>query len=108
MLVQRTMVGDTTGQSFQPIDTISHDGALWLVPLWIDFPDEGVKRPLRIIRLTGLPFQVMPLGWKAAFLLNTPIPAELLRRPAPARIPQRFVVVEAPDISVPIRPLPWS
>ena len=33
------------------IDTIEHEGSLWLVPKWLDTPYPGMQKPVRMICL---------------------------------------------------------
>ena len=99
--IKKTLAGsDASGQLFL-LDTIEHEEQLWLVPMWTVFHDEKLKKPNRIIRLDGLPYQKVKFG-QADFLLRIPIPKELLDRRKPDKIAKPFVVKEAPDISVPI------
>lgn len=36
------------------IDTIEHEGGLWLVPKWLETPYPNMHRPARIIRMDAL------------------------------------------------------
>jgi hypothetical protein len=59
------------------IDTIEHEGALWLVGSWIESHATGKRTPGRLVRLTGLPYQEVE-GEAYRFLLNNSIPKAVL------------------------------
>jgi hypothetical protein len=101
MKIYRTMLGLDNGGGLFLMDTIEHEGALWLVPDWIVFHDEKVQKPRRIIRLDGLKYQKTKFG-KADYVLNDPLPSILID---PAHRNQQlpgYVVKEAPDIQAPV------
>lgn len=80
------------------VDTIEHEGKLWLVPGWIDSPSEGWSSPERIILLDELPHQRMAPGNPADWVLNCPMPKAVFAGQIPKQSPYRFVVLERPDI----------
>ena len=80
------------------IDTIKHDGKMWLVPEWIEGPTEGLTMPARIICLDTLRHQAMPENNPADFVVNDPIPKTILGGQSPPEAESRYVVIERPDI----------
>jgi hypothetical protein len=87
------------------IDTIEHEGKFWLVPDWIEKPLEGWKSPERIILLDVLPHQKVPPGSPipADFVLGYPRPtASFANGQTPIQSTAEPVVIESPDIRVPI------
>ena len=59
------------------IDTIRHEGSLWLVGSWLESNDTGEKIPERIVRLSGLRFQEVE-NQPYQFLLNNALPKSVL------------------------------
>jgi hypothetical protein len=61
------------------MDTIRHDGKLWLVPEWLDRIDEGWRTPTRIVCMHGLQYQEITDDNEGAdFLLNHEMPKAVL------------------------------
>jgi hypothetical protein len=89
------------GSAIHKVDTIEHEGKLWLVPHWLDSPSEGVTRPNRIIRPVGAAFA--PYG-EGEFVLEKPVPKELLARETPKAPLPGYEVRELPDIRFPLAP----
>ncbi|OPY78174.1 MAG: hypothetical protein A4E65_02390 [Syntrophorhabdus sp. PtaU1.Bin153] len=84
------------------IDTIEHEGRLWLVPEWIDdMPKGGLCRPARLISLTHLPHT--PALGKADYVLNALLPRAVLGGHVPPGSEQLYVVRELPGITVDIQ-----
>ena len=46
----KTYVTSDDGYTYL-IDTIEHEGYLWLVPAWLDAPYQQMRKPARLIRL---------------------------------------------------------
>jgi len=84
---------------------IRHEGALWLVPKWTENPTQKTTKPERIIRLDNLALE--PGGTMGPhqfdFLLKTVIPKSVLEGPLPLKIKGNFVVIDHPDIVIPMR-----
>ena len=104
MKIYKTAViisGDpSTRGSVYKMDTIEHEGQMWLVPEWIDIPGEGWSTPVRIIRLDGLAHQ------KSAhrdydYFLNNPLPKSVFDGEIPTEVESEYVVIENPNIKVP-------
>lgn len=55
------------------IDTIYVEGCWWLVRSWFAMNAKGEQVPERLVRLTGLPYQVVS-GQRHRFLLNNSLP----------------------------------
>ena len=58
------------------IDGVERDGKLWLVPKWIDYPQEQVSQPTLMIRFDNLRYQG-PSGLHD-YVLAHPIPRFVL------------------------------
>ena len=87
------------GHEIHKVDTIEHEGGLWLVPHWIDYLSEGVTMPNRIIRLDILPHDDFGPG---EFVLTSPLPIELLSRESPKQPIPGYEVHELPEIRYPL------
>jgi hypothetical protein len=85
------------GQTYK-FDTIEHEGQLWLVPQWFEYPELGWMSPVRIILLSALPHQ--PFGQE--FVLTSPLPKSVLDGWVPEG--SGYVVVEKPSIRIAIPP----
>lgn len=83
------------------VDTIEHQGKMWIVSEWLDNPLAGLRKPTRIILLDLLPHQKSS-GGPADFVLNDGMPKYIFDG-QPPRTPEdaRFVVIERPDILFP-------
>ena len=83
------------------MDTVMHEGHLWLVPTWLDRLGQGFSTPERIIRLTGLSYEAWPTkeGW---LRLLDKLPREVVHGANP-RVPG-FQVRLKPDIRFAIPP----
>jgi hypothetical protein len=99
MKILITMVSD--GISLFPVDTIEHEGGLWLVPLWIGAPDGERLQPARIIRLDVLPHRKLGPPQPFDYQLLAPIPKGVLDGTAPPQVMQQFDVRENPAIQRP-------
>ncbi len=87
------------------IDTIEHEGKFWLVPSWIEKPLEGWKEPEQIILLDSLPhLKVSPdLSIPDSdFVLGYLIPTSELNDQNQIPLPDEAVVINSPDIQIPI------
>jgi hypothetical protein len=82
-------------------DAIEHEGKLWLVPEWTAFPSERIQKPARIISLDGLTLTPPGPRYQADFVLQTPMTRDVLEGRGTTGSP---VVIEAPDLSVPLPP----
>lgn len=98
----KTMVMLADKPGLVTIDTIECEGKLWLVPKWLEFPDERCSRPERMVRIDQFDHQEMP-GWETASLLRKPIPTAVLHGVSDEQMPTGFEIRFQPDVS-----LPWS
>lgn len=96
MTVFKSMV--TLNDGLYRMDTIEHEGMFWLVPEWIDTPRKGWSRPARIVCLSLLPHQALPLGGDIRFVLSNPIPKSVLTGQIQPRLTIQYVVIERPAI----------
>ena len=80
-------------------DTIEYEGAICLVPEWIDNPSEGYSKPVRIICMRLFAYMKGP----GFYTLKNPIPKCILDGQIPIELKALFYVVESPDIMVDIR-----
>lgn len=85
---------------------IEHEGAVWLVPKWLPFPDEGYTKPERMIRLDQFRHQRLdppatgPGPMKGAdYIVNDQLPTWLLDGSSPPNsAQQRYVFLDRPDL----------
>ena len=93
MQVLKTIV--TNGATILPIDTITYEGSLWLVPQWKTTPD-GYLTPDSIIRIDVLTLKKLdpPQPWE--YHLLDRMPDGVLDGPIPASDAKRFVVIDRP------------
>jgi hypothetical protein len=99
--IMRTYVTYDTGE-MKLIDTIEHEGSLWLVPYWLDTPYPKMRKPARMIRLPkeGL----RDLGRRflgsdiRAHKLDDPIPKAVVDGTSQSAWPHG--VLEAPDLMI--------
>ena len=92
-----------SGASILTTDGIEWKGKLWLVSHWLDNPSQKVTAPGRIIRFDSLPHQKLPAGNQFGdYLLQTPIPKELLDFQTPKQTIADFEYEELPDLTVPL------
>lgn len=89
-----TLVGSDDGAIYK-IDTIEHEGALWLVPIWVEVINPVGQEPGRAIRLTGLDYDDAPQEG-IDFYLKMPIPKAILDGITPPEKAIGFVVVDRP------------
>ena len=82
-------------------DALEHEGRLWLVVQWFGNPVEGLAKPRRLIELDQFQLQRFPqLTQFGNGSVGYPIPKGLLEFPIPPQLADKFVVLEAPDITV--------
>ena len=82
-----------------------YQGAIWLVPKWLPFPEEGYAKPERMIRLDQFRHQRFDPPAKgpgfpvegADFGLNDPLPRALLDGELTPTLKARYVVLDRPD-----------
>lgn len=97
MQVFKTLVALEGTNRIVKVDTIRHDGRLWLVPEWIEVPSEGWSRPRRIVLLAEEAVEPTTTGG-ATFLLKTPMPKAVLDGLSRSGSAGEYVVVEEPEI----------
>jgi hypothetical protein len=100
MKIFSVMVSDGTG--LHSIGAIEYENNIWLVPVWIESPHEGWKKPERIIRLRRDRFQSMPPGFQANFFVPLPIPKVVFSGRVPPELASEYEVVENPQIRIEI------
>jgi hypothetical protein len=80
--VSKTVVPFSDDGSFAIVDTIEFDGALWLVPKWIDDLPRGRSTPERIVLLDGLVrSNPHPSEGTAQYVVSRSIPKAVLYGP---------------------------
>ena|SRR5437588_3682639 len=102
MNIFKTRVASAGDNRIFSVDTIEHQGGIWLVPQWTVSTTAGVRRPTRIIRIDLLRYQKPgPKGYD--YLLYDQVPIGILfGQPAPEET-HGFVVIAQPDMSLPGR-----
>lgn len=86
-----SLVGSDDGVIYS-IDTIEHEGMLWLVTDWVEVIDPIGQEPARAIRLTGLEFEEIDHSG-ANYLVKRSIPKSVLFGPGLPEASTGFVVV---------------
>ena len=83
---------------------VEYQGAIWLVPKWLQFPNEGYAKPERMIRLDQFRFQKFdppattpPLFAGANFAVNDALPRALIDGEISQQLRDKYVVLEKPD-----------
>jgi hypothetical protein len=103
MKIMRTGLAfdDGTGNIYW-IDTIKWRNSLWLVPEWLDAPEEGWSTPARIVLLAQFQHQVLDGSgeWALDFLVNDAVPKAVFEGTMSPQQAKRFVVIERPPIRI--------
>lgn len=102
MTVFKTMISLEGEAKFYQMDTIEHEGKMWLVPCWLEASSEGWKTPERIICLDDLPHQKGSSDILADFILNDPLPIFVLSGQIPKDSNYSSIVIMRPGIRIPI------
>lgn len=85
------------------LSVIEHEGALWIVTGWLQHKSRPVRRPIRLIRLTGLLYEEASLrDHNADYLVSRPIPRAVLDGLVPPEKADGFVVLDTPDLEFPV------
>ncbi len=82
-----------SGSKLIQCDAIEFERKLWLVPEWCDNEVEKKTWPARLIRFDNLPHQRSE-GGQADYMVNTPIPEEVLS----GKTSKGFEVLQNPNI----------
>lgn len=93
-----SVVGSTDGML--EIDTIRHDGRVWLDPNWLDHGDEGCMTPERIVGLNSIRHREIEArnDYGADLLINEAVPeATLSGEPSHEQVEQYEIQIR-PDI----------
>lgn len=85
------------GNDLEKCDVIEHGFQLWLVPYWLDSPEEGWTAPARIICLSKLSHNEASFA-DCRWVVSHPIPRGVLDGTATAAEAARFHVIERPPI----------
>jgi hypothetical protein len=93
----KTMISD--GSSVFPVDTIEHEGRLWIVLKWLYPPSREWREPERIICISNLGVQDLRRmqNMPADFSVPVPLP-KVLFDPIPKLPIEQYIVVEHPHI----------
>lgn len=97
--IYKTMLffSDDTQGNIYKVDTIEYKGKFWLVPEWIDMPQEGLTMPARIILLDILNHQNTIGSAIGDFVLSDGIPKAVFDGKQSGG---QYVVIERPDIQI--------
>ena len=82
-------------------DTIQHDGKLWLAPEWLEEASKAYSKPARLIGMSGLRYRSMPMRSEVDFVMENPVPEEVLHGRVQGQQAAPFVVLEHPDVRIP-------
>ncbi len=95
--MKKTLVSTDDG-SIVLLDTIEHEGGLWLVTQWLENPSQGMRSPERIIGLDVLPYRATKLDGADYILSSGRIPVDVLASKIPQSKVADFVVIDLPQI----------
>jgi hypothetical protein len=101
-MVIQTIVKSDDGQTYQ-IDTIEHEGGLWLVPMWLATPYPHMRKPVRIIltdKLAHKDLGRVPGTDLHLFSLDDLIPKAVLDGIVQSQSTEPFDVVEGPELMI--------
>ena len=98
--IYKTLLAPEGRGSLDLCDTIEHEGHMWLVPKWLVAPEEGWRRPERIILLDSLPHQKTGFGG-ADYLLSGPLAKAALEGHDQSSLGPEYTVILEPDITLP-------
>lgn len=82
------------------MDTIEYQGGFWLVPEWLKELGSNIGMPARLIRLDSLPHQKTPGSPLGDFVLNNPLPKDVVDRHSPVKTGSGYEVIQYPDLQV--------
>ena len=92
----KILVGlDDGGMSY--CDGVEYDDVIWLVPGWIDFPQEGFRKPERMIRLDQFEHQLFPPPSPIDIAVNEPVPLALYTGELTPALKDKYAVYDHPD-----------
>lgn len=94
------IIQDANGNGIHRMDVIEFEGKTWLVPEWLDMPSAQVTMPARIVLVDTLPHERAP--GSDQIVLTAPVPINVLEGRASPEQEARYVVVERPNIRLPI------
>lgn len=78
------------------MDVVRWNGELWLVPEWLEWPEQQLQTPAVAVRLDLLPHQSTRLGG-VDFVVNNPIPTAVLSGEISPEAAQPFQVMHGPS-----------
>jgi hypothetical protein len=81
-------------------DTIQHDGKLWLAPEWVEGASKAYSKPARLIGMSGLKYRSMPMKSEVDFVMENPVPEEVLHGQVQGQQAAPFLVLESPDVRI--------
>mgnify|MGYP006891166527 CR=1 FL=1 len=93
---------DDNGNTFIA-DGLEYQGAVWIVPKWLNYPTEGNRKPERIIRLQKDETQHAPNSSICLYSAKYPLPASLLSALNQSQIPEGYAVQFLPDLAFAIQ-----
>lgn len=78
---------------------MEYEGAVWLVPRWLNTPDDGYAMPERLIQLDQFAHQKLEqTGDPADFILNIPLSRALFEGPITHQLKLLYVVLDRPNV----------
>jgi hypothetical protein len=101
VLIEKTLVALAGTNQIVSVDTIRHEGKLWLVPCWLEATAEGWSMPERIVCIDGLAGgDLAPEFHPNRRMLNDPIPKSVLDGETDTAEGRTYAVVEQPNIRI--------
>jgi hypothetical protein len=102
MKIFRTALTFDDNSDLHFADSIEHEGQMWLVPEWVELPAEGWRTPRRLICLNTMPHERKEGDAGGDLVVTLPIPKCVFNGEVPRDAKAKYVMVERPDIRVPI------
>lgn len=96
-MIKRLEVLLSSGGITQVMDAIDYEGGIWLVPEWLDIPEQRVTKPVRIVRVDVLPHDDRRTDG-GGYSIRRPIPRSVLDGEVTFVEGRQYIVHEAPDI----------
>jgi hypothetical protein len=101
--IYRVLVGlDDGGMSY--CDGVEYEDIIWLVPRWLNSPEEGFRRPERMIRLDQFEHQIFPPPSPIDIAVNEPVPLALYAGELTPALKEQYALYERPDFRFQLAP----
>jgi len=100
--IYKVLVGlDDGGMSY--CDGVEYDDIIWLVPRWIDRPQDGYRTPERMIRVDQFEHQIFPPPSPIDIAMNEPVPRALYDGALTPALEGKYQFYDRPDFRYELR-----